>query len=111
MTAAVYEVKCGLSIRKAAEKHQVPKSSLNDRVTGKVEEGNSWGASAKFLDNDETFLADTAKSRAELGIGFTKPNFMRAAGELAKSRGISLKMGNRQICGGAYLKRGTRKCL
>lgn len=93
MSDAVHDVKCGLSIRKAAQKYAVPKSSLNDRVTGRVAEDGVWGGSAKFTKEDEVFLAKTAKSRAELGIGFSKPNFLRAAGELAKSRGVTFKNG------------------
>lgn len=95
MSAAVVDVKSGiLSLRKAAEKYAVPKSSLNDRVRGKVGEFSVWGSKPKLAKLDEALLIDTAKSRSELGIGFSKHNFIRAAGELAKKRQINFKSSN-----------------
>lgn len=35
MTCAIEDVRKGMSVRKAFEKHGVPKSSLSDRLTGR----------------------------------------------------------------------------
>lgn len=44
MSAAVADVKQnGISIRKAAEKYSVPPTTLNNRTTGKIQEGARWG--------------------------------------------------------------------
>lgn len=92
MTQAVLEVKAGYSsLRKAAQKYEVPKSSLSDRVSGKVEIDSVWGSKPKISIDDEVKLIESAKSRAEMGIGFTKHNFLRAAVEVAKNKGVSFK--------------------
>lgn len=94
MSAAVADVKFhNLSIRKAAEKYKVPKSSLSDRITGKIPEGASWGKKPMFTENEESEMVDVAIKRANMGIGFSKPNFFRFAGAVAKAKGVALKSG------------------
>jgi hypothetical protein len=94
MSAAISDVKQNkMSIRKAAEKYKVPKSSLSDRVTGKIAEGARWGRQPIFNQEDETEMVDVAIKRADMGIGFSKPNFLRFAGAVAKTKGIVLKSG------------------
>ena len=44
MSAAIADVRQnGMSIRKAAEKYSVPPTTLNNRTTGKIQEGARWG--------------------------------------------------------------------
>ena len=82
-----------LSLRKASNKYGVPKSSLNDHVTGKVPEGARWGKQPIFTAREETEMVQCAAERAKMGIDFIKPNFLRFAGAMAKSKGILLKQG------------------
>ncbi|XP_060555543.1 uncharacterized protein LOC132716309 [Ruditapes philippinarum] len=73
-----------LSLRAAAKKYGVPKSSLSDRYTGKVQEGSKWGRKTIFTYQEERNLIEHAMKRADLGIGFTKSNFLRFVGNYAK---------------------------
>ncbi|KAJ8298116.1 hypothetical protein KUTeg_024647 [Tegillarca granosa] len=85
--------KGGMSIRLAAAKYGVPKSSLGDRISGRVREDAVNGKVSFFSSNDEKMLKETAEHRADLGIGYSKMNFFRAAGELTKNRGLAFKRG------------------
>ena len=92
MSAAVKEARNGsLSIRQAADRYNVPRSTLSDRVTNRVDEGCIWGSKPRLTMIDESKLIETAKTRAHMGIGFTKHNFLRAAAGLAKVRGLDFK--------------------
>lgn len=92
MSAAVTDVKTnGLSIRKAAAKYSVPPTTLNNRTTGKIQEGAKWGRAPLLSKADEEGLLENAKKRAELGVGYSKHNFLRCASELAKRRGAKFK--------------------
>lgn len=55
-SAAVVDVQFNkLSIRKAAEKNKVSKSSLIARITGKIPKGASWGREPMINENDESY--------------------------------------------------------
>lgn len=54
MSSAIADVKNNqMSIRKASKKYNVPKSSLSDRLTGKVQVSSKWGRRPLFSDQDE----------------------------------------------------------
>ncbi|KAJ8321557.1 hypothetical protein KUTeg_000888 [Tegillarca granosa] len=92
MARAIQEVKTnGVPVRKAAKMYSVPRSTLHDRISGRVEENAKWGGAPVLPADDELKLVENAKQRASLGIGFTKYNFLRCASELAKFRGIHFK--------------------
>ena len=93
MTEALAAVNNGMSVRKAAEKFSVPKSTLSDRVTGRIEPGSTWGKPSKLTKIDENKLIDTAIERAERGVGFTKKTFLRYAGAFAAEKGHPFKKG------------------
>ena len=66
---ACQAVESGLSLRQAAEEYQIPKSTIQDHVSGKVLSGRKSGQ--KYLTDEEeeelvTFLLETAK------IGFPR---------------------------------------
>ena len=82
-----------LSLRKASNKYGVPKSTLNDHVTGKVPEGARWGKQPIFTAMEETEMVQCAAERAMMGISLSKPNFLRISGVIAKSKGILLRQG------------------
>ena len=80
MAASIAEVKSGrFSIHKASTMYQIPKSTLHDHVTGKVQEGASNGKPPVLSAADEQYLLKTASERAGMGIGYSKANFKRAA--------------------------------
>lgn len=55
---------------------------------------------------EEKQLLSSATKRAEMGVCFSKRNFLGAAGALAKKRGFPLKMVHPRRSGGRCLKRG-----
>ncbi|KAJ8314037.1 hypothetical protein KUTeg_008598 [Tegillarca granosa] len=62
----------GLSVRLSAAKNGVPKSSLGDRLSGRVRKEAINGKALLLSPNDEKLLKETAKQKADLGIGFSK---------------------------------------
>lgn len=57
MSAAIADVRQnGMSIRKAAEKYSVPPTTLNNRTTGKIQEGARWGGLSLLSQKDEEGL-------------------------------------------------------
>lgn len=94
ISAAVADVRNSkLSIRKAAAKYKVPKSTISDRLTGKVTDGSKWGSKRVLSGTDENQMIDCAINRSQMGIGFSKSNFLRFAGAMAESRGLRFKHG------------------
>ena len=94
MSAAIAEVKNGtLSVRGAANKYCVPRSSLFDRVKGNVVEGCCWGKAPQLEASEEQKLIDYATRRSDMGLGFSKKNFKRYAGDLANKHGVPFKKG------------------
>ena len=93
MASAVSAVVSGMSVRKAAAEFNVPKSSLSDRVTGRVKPGSTWGKKSKLSSNDEVALLKAATTRADKGVGFTKGNFLRYVGIFADQKGNAFKRG------------------
>ena len=77
MASALKEVSNGMSIRKAAEMFGVPKSTLSDRVTGKVKPDSTWGKNSHLTLTDEVELISAATNRADKGIGFSKRTYLR----------------------------------
>jgi hypothetical protein len=75
-----------MGLRKAAKHYQIPKSTLSDRVAGKYKMGSKPGRPQKQSHDDEDKLINHAIERAKLGIGFSKQNFLKCAGDLAIKR-------------------------
>jgi uncharacterized protein YpbB len=65
MGKAVEEVKNGLSLRKAAEQYNIPRSTLQEHVTGKRLDGAILGKHPKLTADQEKSLADHCKYRAD----------------------------------------------
>lgn len=90
------EVKNGfLSLQKASKKYNVPKSTLHDHVSEKVKERAVYEKTPVLTADDEKQLLKSTTERAEMGVGFSKRNFLRAARALARKwgRGGSFKNG------------------
>ena len=76
MADAVAAVNGGMSLRKAAAEYGIPKSTLSDRVTGRVKPRNVWGKKNKLSTVDESALQEAATALAQRGIGFSKATFL-----------------------------------
>ena len=70
LETAVDMVKCGkMSIRKAAKNFHIPKSTIGDRISGRVPEGAKVGKSTVFPMEVENKLAGKVKEAAAKGFG------------------------------------------
>lgn len=81
-----------MSLQKASKKYNVPKSTLHDHVTEKVKERAVYEKTPVLTADEEKQLLKSATERAEMGVGFSKRNFLRAARALARKGGGHLKM-------------------
>jgi len=87
MEEAVLQIRLGnMGLRKAAKHYQILKLTLSDRVAGKYKMGSKPGRPPKLSHHDEDKLISHAIERAKLGIGFSKQNFLKFAGDLATKR-------------------------
>jgi hypothetical protein len=95
MTAAVNIVKSSsnISVRKAAVLWNVPRTTLRDRLDGRVALGAKPGRKPHLNFSLEEKLVDYASNRAKLGIGFGKSQFLQYAGSLAKKHKMNFKQG------------------
>ena len=72
MVAAMKAVSKGSTIRKAALEHGVPRTTLQDRITGRVEHGCKPGAKPYLNKLEETNLAKFLKINSGTGYRKTK---------------------------------------
>ena len=72
MHKAIKEVELGMSIRRAAEIYSVPKSSLYDRINGKVHCGAKPGPNPYLTYLEEEELASFLIQTAKIGYPHTK---------------------------------------
>ena len=81
MLAAVNSVKSNImSIRKTTKHFEAPRTTLRDRLAGRVSM-DAKPSRKPLLDNPmETKLIDYASNRAKMGIGFGKNQFLKYAG-------------------------------
>jgi hypothetical protein len=97
MIAAINAVKNGMSHRAAAAEHNVPKSTLTDRLTGKVIQGSKSGPETILSADDENKLAAYLINVSKKGYGKSKEIILYMATAIAKKRGKVIK--------GAYLSK------
>lgn len=95
MVAAVQSVRSGkLSIRKAAAEFNVPKSSLANRINGRVDHGKKNGPETLLDPADEAVLAAFHLTHvSKHGYASSKDNVMRMATQMAEKRGKEVKKG------------------
>ena len=95
MVAAVQSVRSGkLSIRKAAAEFNVPKSSLANRINGRVDHGKKNGPETLLDPADEAVLAAFHLAHvSKHGYASSKDNVMRMATQMAEKRGKEVKKG------------------
>ncbi len=73
MLAAINDVKKGMSGNKAADANGVPRSTLKDRLSGRVSHGTMPGRPVKYLTADEGgMLVDYLLKCSEIGYGKTR---------------------------------------
>ena len=87
MEAALKAVKDGMGVNKAAELHGVPKSTLKDRVSGRVAHGSKPGPKTYLTSQEETQLANYLLDVSEAGYGKTRKQVKAMVEGIAKEKG------------------------
>lgn len=88
MLAAMSAVKGGSHIKRAAEEHGVPVSTLRDRISGRVVHGTKPGPKPYLSTTEEAELSSFLKSCANMGYGRTRTDVMGIARSVAAEKGI-----------------------
>ena len=88
MQKAVKAVEEGMSVRKAAEKFTVPRSSLHDRVTGRVHFEARSGPSPYLSYEEEEELASFLIQTAKIGYPHTKRQVLALVEKIVAAKGI-----------------------
>ena len=90
MDKACRDVREGrLSIRRAAESYQVPKSTLSDHVTGRVSEGSHSGPSRYLTDEEEAELVHFLVGSANVGYAKTKKDVLAIVSRVVEAKGVA----------------------
>ena len=88
MLAAFEAVKKGLPVRKAATQFGVPRTTLQDRVRGRVVHGKNPGPKPFLVPSEEKELSQFLVDVAQAGYGKTRRQVMTIAESVARDKGI-----------------------
>lgn len=89
MSRAVAAVlKCGISVRKAALMYGIPKSTLGDRISGRVLAGSKSGPLRYLSEQEEEELISFIKGCAEIGYPKTVKDILALVQQVLASRGV-----------------------
>ena len=88
MLVTLEEVKKGLPVRKAATQYGVPRTTLQDRVVGKVVHGKNPDPKPYLVPAEEKELSQFLVDVAEAGYGKTQQQVMSIAESVARDKGV-----------------------
>ena len=77
-------VRGGLSVRAASLRFGVPKSTLHDRVSGRIQPGAVYGKAPVLPQKTEEMMATQVKKAAAEGFGITRLELISKAGQVAR---------------------------
>ena len=89
MQNAVKAIENGESIRRAAELYNVPRSTLHDRISGKVIHGAKSGPPAYLNIEEEEQLTSFLLECAKIGYAHTRKQVIALVQQIVNSKGIS----------------------
>ena len=94
MEKAVKEVELGMPIRQACEIFSVPKSSLHDRVSGKVDCKARSGPTPYLSFEEEEELVSFLIQTAKIGYPHTKKQVLALVQRIVEGKGIETTLSN-----------------
>ena len=94
MEKAIVAVDRGESIRRAAEMFGVPRSTLHDHVSGKVEQYAKQGPKPYLTPQEEDELANFLLRCARIGYPHTRLQVIGIVQEILNSKGIDIVVTN-----------------
>ena len=94
MLAAIMSVRDGTAVYRAAKLHGVPRSTLHDRMSGKVKHGTNPGPKPYLTKAEETELSKFLVDVAKAGYRKSRKQVIAIAENVAKDKGV-LKKGEK----------------
>ena len=88
MVAAITAVKNGMLIKRAAEEHGVPTTTLRDRINGSVVHGTKPGPKPYLSKSEEGELKSFLKTCTDIGYGKTRRDVMCIVQSVAIDKGV-----------------------
>ena len=88
MLAALKAVEEGQPVNQVARDHGIPKTTLKDRVSGRVTHGTNPGPTPYLSTVEEDELGHFLRSCAEVGYGKTRRDAMGIAESVAVDKGV-----------------------
>ena len=110
MIRAMDAVTQGSSVKRAAEQHGVPRTTLRDRISGHVQHGKKPGPEPYLNKEEEEDLANFIEEVAEVGFGKTRKQIKAMVEQTAREKQLLRK----QISDGwfrRFLERQPHLCL
>ena len=89
MVKAFAVVELGMSIRRASEMYGVPKSTLHDRVLGKVQHGSRPGTTPYLTVEEEEELVNFIIKCATIGYPHTISQILAIVQQIVENKGIN----------------------
>ena len=90
MTRAIKAVNEGMSVRRAALEYNVPKTTLNDRIQGKVVHGSSSGKAKYLSDEEEEELVRFLMRSASIGYSRSRTEVIAIVQRVCSSKGLDV---------------------
>ena len=91
MVKAIDAVRKGCTIKRAVVEHGKPRTTLQDRISGKVQHGIRPGPKPYLSEAEEGKLVEFLEVVAEVGYGKTRKQVMNIAESTARDKGILRK--------------------
>ena len=89
MEEAVAAVEKGMPVRRAAEMYSVPKSTLHDRISGRVKNGAKPGPPQYLTTGEEEELASFLLEASRIGYPHTKKQVLAIVQQIVEDKGIT----------------------
>ena len=86
-----------MSVRKAAEEHGVPRSTLHDKVSGKVALKARSGTKKHLTDEEEAYLVDFLVCCASIGYAKSRRDVLAIAQQIASAQNPNIESHKRLV--------------
>ena len=90
LSLAIAAVAKGMTVRRAAEEFNVPRSTLHDRISGRVELGARSGPERYLGDQEEEQLVEFLVNCAKIGYACTRSQVMEIVQQCLMMRGLEI---------------------
>ena len=88
MRAAIAAVKNGMSVCRAATIHDVPRTTLQDRISGRVVHGTKSGPLSYLSHQEENDFSKFIEETAKAGYGRSRKQIKKIAEDVAHDKGL-----------------------